>query len=118
MRPAMSDAGEPPFDVHVRRADDATVLGFEGDLDLVSAQVAGTALLDAQASGGTVVLDLRGLRFIDSSGLRVILEARRRAGEGGARLLVAPGEDVVRRVLSLSGVGGLLDLVDAPPEDR
>lgn len=116
----MPDADEPPLDVQVRTAQGGltTVVGLEGDLDLLSAPRAGAALTDAQAVGGTVVLDLRALRFIDSSGLRVILEAHRRSSEHGTRLLVAPGDDAVRRVFDVSGVGRLLELVDAPPEDR
>ncbi len=113
----MRDADEPPFDVQVREASGATVIVFEGDLDLLSANRAETALLDAQVAGGTVYLDLRSLRFIDSSGLRVILEAHRRAGERGSGLLVSAGEHAVQRVMTVSGVGGLLDLVDAPPEE-
>lgn len=117
MSRAMPDADELPFEVRVRRLDGTTVLSFAGDLDLLTATDAATALSEAQAGGGSVVLDLRTLRFIDSSGLRVILEAHRRSANDGARLLVAPGQEAVRRVLDLSGVATLLELVDAPPED-
>ena len=106
-----------PFDVAVRSTADATVLAFRGDLDLVSAQEADEAIIGAQSGGSTVVLDLRGLRFIDSSGLRIVLEAKRRADTAGARLVIAPGEGGVRRVFDLSGVGALVEVVDAPPED-
>ncbi len=91
------------------------MLAFEGDLDVMTVEEAGDAVRDAQAGGATVVLDFRGLRFMDSSGLRVVLEAQRRAGDGGGRLLVAPGEGAVRRVFDLSGIGDLVELVDAPP---
>lgn len=113
------DDEDPPFGVRQHEAGGATVLALEGDLDLTSAAEAGEALERVQSGGATVVLDLRGLRFIDSSGLRVVLEAQRRAKSAGngSRLLVAPGDAGVRRVFDLSGVGGLLDLVDEPPED-
>jgi anti-sigma B factor antagonist len=114
----MSHADVPPFESRVSRAayEGSTVVCFRGDLDLVSAATAEGALIEAQNAGETVVLDLRALRFIDSSGLRVILEAHRRAGQNGSRLQVAPGDDAVRRVFDVSGVGRLLEIVDAPPE--
>jgi len=113
----MSQADDLPFDVAVRSSSDATVLTFAGDLDLVSAPEAVEAITGAQSGGGTVVLDLRGLRFIDSSGLRVLLEAKRRADTAGERLLIAPGQGGVRRVFELSGVGSLVEVVDSPPGD-
>ncbi|MDP9384988.1 MAG: STAS domain-containing protein [Actinomycetota bacterium] len=112
----MSDGSDLPFDVRVSEADGSTVVTFTGDLDVVAVPRASRAIEDAQSAGGTVVLDLRHLRFMDSSGLRVVLAAQRRASELGARLLVAPGEAGVRRLFDLSGVGALIELVDAPPE--
>lgn len=117
--PGAEPEEDPPFAVRSRAAAGTTVVELEGDLDLVSAQAAGDALQAAQGAGSPVVLDLRALRFIDSSGLRVVLEAQRRAtpSSGGAGLQVAPGDGDVRRVFELSGVGGLLTLVDAPPQE-
>lgn len=111
----MSDVDDLPFDVRVLDRGEATVLVFAGDLDMTAVPEAGDAIERAQARNGTVAIDLRALRFIDSSGLRVILEAQRRASGADARLLVAPGEGSVRRVFELSGVAALLDLVDVPP---
>jgi len=110
---------DPPFAVRSRVADGTAVVALEGDLDLTSAPDAREALQAAQAAGSPVVLDLRALRFIDSSGLRVVLEAQRRAAEAGdgAALRIAAGEGEVRRVFELSGVGALLTLVDAPPPE-
>lgn len=112
----MSQSADLPFDVRVSQSGDARVVHFEGDLDLISVPTADQALERAQTEARTVVLDLRALRFIDSSGLRVVLTAQRRASQDGTRLLVAPGEAGVRRVFDLSGVGALIELVDAPPE--
>jgi len=109
----------PFFAVRSRPADGTTVVALEGDLDLSSAPEAGEALSAAQAAGGPVVLDLRALRFIDSSGVHLVLDANRRAARTGgeATLRVVPGDGEVRRVFELSGVGGLLTLVDAPPPE-
>lgn len=110
----MPEPEDPPFAVSASAADGATVLAFEGDLDVLSVDEARRAVRDAQEATRTVTLDLRGLRFMDSSGLRVVLEAHRRASDGAGRLLVAPGGGAVRRVFDLSGVAALVELVDAP----
>ena len=112
----MSDLGELPFGFEIREGADLTTLTLTGDLDLVTAGDVEPALRGAQESSTTVALDFRGLRFIDSSGLRLVLDAQRRARAAGTRLLVAPGDGPIRRVFDLSGVGTLVELVDAPPE--
>ncbi|HEX8101247.1 MAG TPA: STAS domain-containing protein [Solirubrobacteraceae bacterium] len=112
----MSAAEDPPFAVRARDAGGQAVLEFEGDLDVLGIAEAREAVRRAQDGASTVVLDLRGLRFMDSSGLRVVLEAHRRAAAEAGRLLIAPGDGAVRRVLDLSGVAGLVELVDEPPE--
>ncbi len=112
----MSAAEDPPFSVRAREAEGLTVLAFGGDLDVLGIAEAREAVRLAQETASRVLLDLRGLRFMDSSGLRVILEANRRATTEATELEIAPGEGAVRRVLDLSGVSGLVRLVDAPPE--
>ena len=117
MPPRMSAAEDPPFAVRARdAAGGVAVLGFEGDLDILSIAEARDAVRQAQDTARTVFLDLRSLRFMDSSGLRVVLEAQRRAAGDSSRLLVAPGDGAVRRVLELSGVSGLIELVHQVPE--
>lgn len=108
----MIDEAEPTFAVSVRAGGDRTVVAFTGDLDIAGAEEAREALIGAQSGGGVVLLDLRGLRFMDSSGLRVVLEAHRRSASGG-RLEIATNEGV-RRVFDLSGVAALVNLVDPP----
>ena len=109
---------DPPFSVRSRVAGGTAVVALEWDLDLAAAPEAAEALRAAQADGGPVVLDLRALRFMDSSGLRVVLEAQRRAaGSGDGALRIATAEGEVRRVFELSGVGALVTLVDAPPPE-
>jgi anti-sigma B factor antagonist len=63
-----------------------------------------------------LVLDLRGLSFLDSSGLRLILEADVRAREEGRRLTVVRGPDAVHRVFSISLLDKRLDFVDDPSQ--
>ena len=52
-----------------------------------------------------VVIDLTGLTFIDSSGIRSLLDSKRRAEEHGVALVVrVPGDGQVRQVLELTGM--------------
>jgi anti-anti-sigma factor len=50
-----------------------------------------------------VVIDLGGLTFIDSSGLRVLLLADARARERGYELVLLPGQETVQRVFEMTG---------------
>ncbi len=64
----------------------------------------------AAGSTGDVVLDMDMVSFIDSSGLRALLDLRRRMTSEGRRLLVRNASGPVRRLLELSGMDGLLSL--------
>jgi anti-anti-sigma factor len=61
------------------------------------------------------VLDLRGLTFIDSSGLRALIMADQRVREDGGRFIVVRGPDRVNEVLEMTGVAKRIELVDEPP---
>lgn len=63
-----------------------------------------------------MILDLRPIEFMDSTGLRVLLSAHQRAHESGRRFALVRGADQVERVLTLTGVRDLLTVVDAPEE--
>jgi anti-anti-sigma factor len=73
------------------------------------------ALRDARADAWLVVLDLRELEFIDSSGVQLLLSADRRACEAGGRLLVVRGAAQIDRLLALLDIDRQLELVDQPP---
>jgi anti-anti-sigma factor len=63
----------------------------------------------------TFVFDMRGLTFIDSSGLRALIMADRRVRAAGGRFIVVRGTDRVNEVLEVSGVARRIELVDEPP---
>lgn len=101
------------FEVTVGEQNGAMVVAPRGELD-----IAGTARFDeavdtALSSGGDVVIDLRELSFIDSSGLRSLLRAARAASDGGTRLTILRGSGPVERALAITGVEGELPLADA-----
>jgi anti-sigma B factor antagonist len=78
------------FAVAVQRRDDRTIVHPRGALDIASVETLRAALQDVQVAEG-LVLDLRGLSFIDSTGLQLLVALDRRARRDGFELsLVAP----------------------------
>ena len=98
-------------------ADRVAVVALRGELDLAGAAALEQELarLDAE-SPDAVVLDLRDVGFMDSSGLRVVAVASQRAEERGRRLALVPGSDQVMRVFEITRMRERLDFVDAPEE--
>jgi anti-anti-sigma factor len=94
---------------------DRVVFSLDGELDMASAPALQAALESESLAGKEmVVLDLRRLRFVDSTGLRIILAARNRCRERGQQLAVTRGSEQVERLLSVTGMGDHLLTVAAP----
>ena len=73
--------------------------------------------LDPQADGVRhVVLDLRGLTFMDVTGLHELISENEFARSNRHNLAVVRGTDAIQRVLKLTGVEDLLVLVDDPDD--
>lgn len=82
---------------------DAVTLVLRGELDLTSASLFEQALVEAESSQPQkVIIDLSGLEFMDSTGLRALLIARERAQETGHGLALRRGPRQVQRVLELT----------------
>jgi anti-anti-sigma factor len=62
-----------------------------------------------------VVLDMTATAFIDSTGVRTLLQAHRRSAGSGSRLVVVAGDGAVRKVLELCGLDGRLTIVSDRP---
>jgi anti-anti-sigma factor len=107
----------PSFAIETTRAGATIRIAVLGELDLATAPALEDALTQAGADARLVVLDLRGLSFLDSTGLRTVLQADARARSDGHDLLVVRGPQAVHRVFTLAGVDGVVPLVDAPPDD-
>jgi anti-anti-sigma factor len=60
----------------------------------------------------TILVDLSALQFIDSSGIRVLLDASRRSSVGTDRIRLLRGTGQVERALALCGVRDRLPFVD------
>lgn len=96
-------------------AEGVVSLALSGELDVASAHWVGDELRRIEERRPRVlVLDLRELRFMDSTGLRILLEADRRARAREARLVVVRGPETVHRVFRIARLDERLELVDHP----
>ena len=88
----------------IDRADGATVVHLAGELDLYNAHEVREALVACtDESPQRLVVDLADVKFIDSTALGVLIEARTRMENRKAFLLAAPGLET-RRALEISGL--------------
>ena len=98
-----SDLREDPVS-EIARTNGSTVVRLAGELDLYNAHVVREALIDAAAEGpARLVVDLSDVKFIDSTALGVLIEARTRMSNRRAFLLASPGLET-RRALQVSGL--------------
>jgi stage II sporulation protein AA (anti-sigma F factor antagonist) len=82
-------------------------LALTGELDMDSASVLEEAVREVCASGTELVIDLREVTFMDSTGLRVLIVAGTLCEEMGHELRIIPGEDI-QRILEISGLDHVL----------
>lgn len=92
------------------------LLTVQGEVDLVTAPELQAALESALPERARVVIDLRGVTFLDSTGLALLLRYDRKAALGGRRVVVVKGPPHVQRAFELTGLSQRLTMVDEPPE--
>jgi len=101
--------------LETREEEGAVQIAVAGELDLSSALTFDDEIRRAEdRRPQTLVLDLRRLRFMDSTGLRLIISAQSRARTRGRRLAIVLGSEPVRRLFRLAGVNRRLEIVDHP----
>ena len=105
----------PSFGINVIRNSASTRIVPAGELDIATSPALEQAIAEATADpGAALVLDLRDLTFMDSTGLRTLAQTNARAEEEGFTLSIWRGPRQIERVLEISGLGALLPLEDPP----
>ncbi len=105
------------FRVEVRNEDRASVIAVSGELDLASSTALEEELTRViDSSVALVIVDLRALDFMDSTGLSTLVKAQQRSDDAGQRFALVRGPQQVQRLLSLTGVAERLELADTPEE--
>ena len=90
-------------------------LVLSGELDLLSSPVLARAIGGLPESGvDVVIVDLRRLEFMDSTGLHLLVRAQQTAHEVGRRFALVRGGDQIQRLLDLSGVAESITIIDSP----
>lgn len=94
---------EAPFRCDVYREHDTAYLLLAGELDLGTTPIL-QAEIDAARKAGSrsLVLDLGGLAFIDSTGLRCMLDADAESRQDGFSIALIQGPPAVHRVFELT----------------
>jgi anti-sigma B factor antagonist len=104
------------FKVGTEQRSGELVIRFSGELDLAAFDEADELLTTAQSDGYSAVrIDLRGLEFIDSSGIRLLLRAHRRAEERGDSFCIVRGNKRIQQVFALTDLDGRLPFCDDEP---
>jgi anti-sigma B factor antagonist len=95
------------------RDGEVHVIALFGELDLAAADSVEQELRRVEATdAGSIVVDLSGLTFMDSTGARLLWQADARSRADANRLRLRRGPRIVQRVFEISGVADLLPFTD------
>jgi anti-sigma B factor antagonist len=97
---SMGDEQTDSFEVIERAEGDRAWITLRGELDLATVDEVRDRLDALRAAGRPVVLDLDHLTFMDSTGIRLVLEAVRHSDRDGWRFEVTRGSTSVRRIFA------------------
>jgi anti-sigma B factor antagonist len=102
------------FSISISDRDGRAVVVIRGELDIATAPDLEAALTERLDAGQDVVVDLRELAFMDSTGLRALVAAPARVeGRGPSFVIVRPRPGApIEKILAIAGVESVLDLVD------
>jgi anti-sigma B factor antagonist len=110
--PAVEPTGPRPFAVDVQRRNAVAIVRPQGELDIATVETL-RAALDGIESAGRVVVDLRGLSFIDSTGLHLLVALHRRALRDGFQLSIVAPAGPIGKAIRLSGLDQALPFAPA-----
>ena len=98
--------------VAVARHDHEIVLALTGELDPHTAPILRSAVeqVEPELDDTTLVFDLSQLRFVDSSGLRVIISTHRLMADRGGRLVLRSPSSTTQRILAVTGLADQINV--------
>jgi|SRR5436305_5843940 len=99
--------------VRSQQSDGSLVIAFAGELDLANSGTAESALEDSLADGAPVIVDMRELEFIDSTGIALLVSTLSRNEDGTTVSFIPSDFPAVTRVLELTGLAERLPLAKA-----
>ena len=103
-----------PVELATEQEGDVVRIALSGELDVSTAPTVEERLLALEKGESLegVVLDLRDVRFIDSTGLSLLINAHSRAQKAGRSVTIVPGSGPSRRILETTGLRSRLDIAE------
>ena len=95
--------------IEIKRSEAATVIEVVGRLDTTTAPALDKTLVEDVRDAKNLVLDVKGLEYISSAGLRVLLSAQKRMQRVGSMKLINVCETVME-VLEITGFADILTI--------
>jgi anti-sigma B factor antagonist len=107
------DMTHPPHHLEITAADghdDQLVLILRGDIDLRTGPKLRERLEEANQQGAPVVIDLRGVDFVDSPGLGTIIYCHQLLRDNGLELVLRAPQPQVRELFEMVQLGAIVDI--------
>jgi anti-sigma B factor antagonist len=104
------------FTVEVHRRPGAAIVSPAGEIDVATVDQVRERLRECEADAEAVVLDLRRVEFMDTSGLQLVFETQQRASGSGFEFIVVRGSAALQRLFEIAGFGDRLRLVNDPDD--
>ncbi len=99
---------DPCFSTKVVRSEGATIIYVQGEIDIATAERLRDAIEPHMGPSQTITLDLSGVEFMDSSCVRVLVQARGALTADGGSLVLRNPSTVAHRLLTLTGIEFIL----------
>jgi anti-anti-sigma factor len=99
-----------------RRSGAVAVVCAHGELDLATTDRVAAELDNVRDGAEVIALDLRGVQFMDTSALRIVVAERARAAREGYRFVVVRGPRKLQRLFEIAGLRDDGLFVDTPPD--
>ena len=99
--------------VVTQELEGAVRVALSGELDVATAPSVEERLVELEGGAERIVLDLRELSFIDSTGLSLLINTDSRARKAGRAVTIVAAGGTPRRLLETTGLVGRLDVVEA-----
>jgi anti-sigma B factor antagonist len=100
--------------IEVERHDGVDVLRPQGDVDLKVSPKLRRTLLDTLNAGRDIIVDMRDIAYIDSSGIAALAEALHNARKGNRRLALAQPREGALKVLRIARLDQVFTIQDTP----
>jgi anti-sigma B factor antagonist len=95
--------------IEIKRNSDATIIEIAGRLDTTTAPALDKTIIENIDAAENLVLDVKGLEYISSAGLRVLLSAQKRMQKVGSMRLINVCEEVMD-VFEMTGFADILTI--------